>query len=563
MAKKNVPIVFTAINNTVGAFKTINKSLGTIGGGALAATKAVSGLGIAVAGTAAAVAAFAKVNFDAIDRLGKTASKLGINVELLQSMRYAAEQTGIAQNTLDMALQRFIRRTGEAAKGTGEAKGALRDLGIQLKNNDGTLRDTRDILFDVAEGIKNTTSPAEQLRLAFKFFDSEGAALVNTLKDGRAGLEAFEKKAQSLGFVLDQQTISATEEFNNNIATIRRQVTGFVQYTLTAFLPVLDDIAKGFSKVLEDVASKPGGFKELGKTIAISIVEAMRSATIAVKRFIAETSLDIELFKSKFGFGDLSNQAKDFIRNIEMLEKQIGTGNLAEPFLSNAREQLKNWKTMLAEELGYDFEFAEINDAFDTVVEKIGKGFEEIGKKAKEETSKNVLPAINTFLQGIGTVEENLGSSAVAAMKKFEDSIVDGIKQGKLSFKDFSNYVVEQLLRIAIQQAILKPLSGVFGNFFSGFGDMFRASGGAVKQGSPYIVGERGAEMFVPNSSGQIITNENLQNMQPGAQTSPVVNFNISTVDAAGFDELLASRKNLITAIINNAMNTKGKLGVV
>jgi hypothetical protein len=138
MAKKNVPIIFTAINNTVGAFKTINSGLGTIGGKALVATKAVSGLGLAVTGTAAAVAAFAKVNFDAIDRLGKTASKLGVNVELLQSMRYAAEQTGIAQNTLDMALQRFIRRAGEAAKGTGEAKGALRDLGIQLKNNDGT-----------------------------------------------------------------------------------------------------------------------------------------------------------------------------------------------------------------------------------------------------------------------------------------------------------------------------------------------------------------------------------------------------------------------------------------
>jgi hypothetical protein len=51
--------------------------------------------------------------------------------------------------------------------------------------------------------------------------------------------------------------------------------------------------------------------------------------------------------------------------------------------------------------------------------------------------------------------------------------------------------------------------------------------------------------------------------MQSGRASAPIVNFNISTVDAAGFDELLASRKNLITAIINNAMNSKGKLGVI
>ena len=41
------------------------------------------------------------------------------------------------------------------------------------------------------------------------------------------------------------------------------------------------------------------------------------------------------------------------------------------------------------------------------------------------------------------------------------------------------------------------------------------------------------------------------------------VNFNISTVDAAGFDQLLTSRKGLITQIINNAMNTQGKMGIV
>ncbi len=46
-------------------------------------------------------------------------------------------------------------------------------------------------------------------------------------------------------------------------------------------------------------------------------------------------------------------------------------------------------------------------------------------------------------------------------------------------------------------------------------------------------------------------------------QSAPTVNFNISTVDAAGFDQLLASRKGLITSIINNAMNNQGKMGVV
>ena len=39
-------------------------------------------------------------------------------------------------------------------------------------------------------------------------------------------------------------------------------------------------------------------------------------------------------------------------------------------------------------------------------------------------------------------------------MKKFEDAIIDGIKTGKIQFQDFADFVVEQLIRIAIQQII-------------------------------------------------------------------------------------------------------------
>jgi hypothetical protein len=57
--------------------------------------------------------------------------------------------------------------------------------------------------------------------------------------------------------------------------------------------------------------------------------------------------------------------------------------------------------------------------------------------------------------------------------------------------------------------------------------------------------------------------NETVIDHTKGQGMGATVNFNISTVDAAGFDQLLASRKGLITSIINNAMNNQGKMGVV
>ncbi len=82
--------------------------------------------------------------------------------------------------------------------------------------------------------------------------------------------------------------------------------------------------------------------------------------------------------------------------------------------------------------------------------------------------------------------------------------------------------------------------------------------GGAVSKGKPIVVGERGPEMFVPNTSGQIT-----QNARGADGGSVNVNFSITTLDATGFSEMLAQNRATITSIINNAMNEKGSRGII
>jgi len=92
-------------------------------GGALIGAATVGGLG-----------ALIDRSISAADAIGKTADKIGVGVEALQELRFAAKASGIEQQTLDMALQRFTRRAAEAAQGTGEAKDALASMGIALRD---------------------------------------------------------------------------------------------------------------------------------------------------------------------------------------------------------------------------------------------------------------------------------------------------------------------------------------------------------------------------------------------------------------------------------------------
>ena len=82
------------------------------------------------------------------------------------------------------------------------------------------------------------------------------------------------------------------------------------------------------------------------------------------------------------------------------------------------------------------------------------------------------------------------------------------------------------------------------------------AEGGNIKAGQPALVGERGRELFVPNTDGRIIKNEDLG---MGAN----ITFNINAVDVRGVQELLIENRSTITNLVNQALNQQGRKALV
>ena len=398
-------------------------------------------------------------------------------------------------------MQVFTKMTGEAATGTGEAKMALEALGVSLKKSDGQFKTTEELFIDF---FKATDDIAEANKKAAYFADVFGRAGVkNTVmaKEGTPAMIALSKAATG---VFSEETIRNAERFNDEMNRLNRKILTPMRAKMIEILGAYMDVAEGLGLIEPDP--------------------------------VVETIEEI-------------NQA--FLNSQQLVLAYMHTLKHNTQLTTEQQDEIKK---KLLEEIKIR----------DEASKKIIKYNAENANSTVESTNV-IKAAIDGYLTALGSVEERLGKAATGSMKKFEDTIVDGLKNGKLEFKAFADYVIEQLLRIAIQEAILAPLKDAFGSFFDFGGNKKvepKAMGGAVTAGSPYLVGEKGPELFMPNSSGQIITNENLQQQQ-SMQAAPTVNFNISTVDAAGFDQLLASRKGLITSIINNAMNNQGKMGVV
>ena len=191
---------------------------------------------------------------------------------------------------------------------------------------------------------------------------------------------------------------------------------------------------------------------------------------------------------------------------------------------------------------------------------------------------------------------EQIGSQSFGKLK---GTLTDFVMTGKLNIGDLGKFViksfVEMLVGEAVQMAFAKSsalfkakaikegMISVFGGALKTFQAIpfpfnilavagaisFGMSlinkikgfekGGRPPVGQPSIVGEKGAELFVPDQAGTIVPNNQLGGM--GKQVT--VNFNISTVDARGFNELLVNSRGTIVNLINSAVNEKGKMAIV
>ena len=188
----------------------------------------------------------------------------------------------------------------------------------------------------------------------------------------------------------------------------------------------------------------------------------------------------------------------------------------------------------------------------DTIFESITSATSSFSRTLAEALvlGKSINKSFKELAQGllVDIVAKMIERIALLTIEKF---IIDKIfKQDTDKLKMEKNITKEKQKQVTLQ-ALLMAMGGGSGG---GSGFKLFASGGAVRKGQPTIVGERGAEMFIPNSSGQIT--QSARGTGGGAVN---VNFTINTIDSRGFDQALVENRGTISSIINNALAEKGR----
>lgn len=227
------------------------------------------------------------------DEFSKMSRKVGISVEGLQQLEFAAEISGASLASLRTGLQRMARTADDAAQGLESAREPFERLGVEFEDTNGKLRDTDSILLDVADRFAEMPDGTEKTALAMKTFGRAGADLIPLLNEGRSGIGKLRTEFEALGAQISTKDAQAFEEYNDTLLRVKTVLIGLRNQAVIALLPMLQELG---TSVLEWVKANRELLKQKIERAMRSLLKAIVFVVSAIGFLINNAKSLIALF---------------------------------------------------------------------------------------------------------------------------------------------------------------------------------------------------------------------------------------------------------------------------
>ena len=229
------------------------------------------GAAFSAVGVAAGAAVKFAANFQ--DSMIKTARSAGMASASFSSLAYAANLSGVQAGELAKNMTKLQNPSETATR-------AFKDLGIQIKDSKGNLKDQGQLLNELSDRLAGITDPATRSQAAIRIFGEEGAKMASLLEGGSKALAEARKEAYEFGQTVSKEAGENAEKFNDNIAKVTMGLSGLRNVVAESAIEFINQ-----SKALETVQNALKGAIEWWRGLSDSTKETIMLVVSGVAAF--------------------------------------------------------------------------------------------------------------------------------------------------------------------------------------------------------------------------------------------------------------------------------------
>lgn len=372
----------------------------------------VSGMATALlgVGTIGGLGALVKQQADLIETSGAFAGRLRTSTEELVAFRYAAVQSEVDAGAFDMALTQLVKRTEEAARGTGTAGDALRDLGIDAQAF--SQMPLADQLLLLAQRFSQMADAGRATKDVMDLMGRGGAPMLQFFSQGPDAIKAMTDRARQLGLLFSNIDAAKVDEANDALADLGFLAQGAARSVAIALAPTIEGLAN-------HLIDASGG----GKTLGDAIVDAMTRAAISLTK-VADL---VSLLKGEwYGFQGIVLMVADLVvqafqkmgAGIDWLLKKIPGSSF---FLTPDNQRQFNQEQDFLKDLS-----GRLSDAAMAAFEKSGKSLTDFAGGVQSKALQDFFAAVTAA-----------GEATIGARKRNDGGLPERTL-GKLKFDPFA-----------------------------------------------------------------------------------------------------------------------------
>lgn len=232
--------------------KSSMNAMGNLDTSALALAGGFAAVAAAIVKAEKAMISMTKESAAFADNIITLSMQTGQSTQQLQEFAYATELIDVSVDTLQGSLTKLTNNMQDTMNGTGNAKDSFDALGISVTNADGSMRSANDVFYETIDALGKVKNETERDAMSMDIFGRSAQDLNPLIIQGSKTLKAYADEAHNMGYVLDDEALSALGAVDDAYQRLQKTQEGVKNQLAVEFAPYLEEFYGDVTTMVKD-----------------------------------------------------------------------------------------------------------------------------------------------------------------------------------------------------------------------------------------------------------------------------------------------------------------------